>query len=211
MKQARIIPSITTDDKNLFESQLAGYLKFSECLHIDFADGTITPNKLLSLDEISWPKEAKIWLHVMAHDPFIYLERIIKLKPARVIFPFDISFDNPLFACRLREAGIESGVYLSSADEFEDAKWQLAHFQEAMIFAGDLGHQGAEANLNLLDLGPKLKRFAPFIDLGWDGGINLHNILKVKNSGFKNIVSGGYISSSDNHQNSFARLKQLVV
>jgi pentose-5-phosphate-3-epimerase len=210
MKQIRLIPSITTDDKNQFTSQSKDYLKFSECLHIDFADGSITPNTLLSLDEISWPSEAKVWLHVMAYDPFIYLEQIIKLKPLRVIFPFDISFDNPLFALKLREAGIESGVYLSSADQLEDAKWQLAHFQEAMVFAGDLGHQGAEANLNLLDLGIKLKAAAPFIDLGWDGGVNDSNISSIKKAGFNNIISGGFISSSPDSKQAYSNLKLML-
>jgi pentose-5-phosphate-3-epimerase len=210
MKRSIVIASITTADKQVFNSQLNEYLKFTDSIHIDFADGSITPNKLLSLNEISWPPNSKIFLHIMAADPFLYLNQIVKLSPHRVIFPFDIGFDNPLFATKLREAGIESGIYLDSAEQLEDAKWQLAHFQEVMIFAGSLGYQGAEANLDLLALGPELKKAAPFIDLGWDGGVSDSNISKIKQAGFNNIVSGGFISSSSDSEQAYSKLALML-
>lgn len=205
-----ILPSITTDDIDLFKKQMDAYLKFSQNIHVDFADGSITPNELLSLNNMAWPAGANIWLHVMAYDPFLYLDQIIKLGPNRVIFPFDISFDNPLMATKLREAGIESGIYLTNQDQFEDAKWQFAHFQEVMIFAGNLGYQGAEANLQLLSLIPKIRQAHRFIDIGWDGGVDATNVKQICNAGANNIVSGHFISGGKNPEENYNKLAAML-
>ena len=211
MMTPNVIPAITTDNKDIFINQLEDYLKFTDNIHIDFSDDSITPNELLTLDDMSWPDNAKVWLHIMVHDPSSYFEQIVKLKPFRVIFPFDIGFDNPLFSAKLRRAGIESGVYLSSYDQLEDLKWQLAHFQEAMIFAGNLGYQGGDADLGLLKMGPMIKSFSPFIELGWDGGVNNRNITDIKTAGFTNIVSGGFISSSSDYKKAYSSLKLMLL
>lgn len=205
-----VYPSITTNNHAEFEGQLTSYLKFSDYLHIDFADGTITPNHLVPLGYVSLPENKKITLHIMADNPFLYLDKIIKFKPRRVIFPFNIGFDNPLFANKLREAGIESGVYLSSANQLDDARWQLAHFQEVMLFGGSLGKQGAPANLDLLQVIAGIKKIAPFIEIGWDGGVNEFNIGQIASFGVKNIVSGGFIAKSSDPQKAYTRLVSML-
>ena len=146
----------------------------------------------------------------MAENPFLYLNQIIKLKPRRVIFPFDIGFDNPLLATELREAGIESGIYLSTANQLDDAKWQLAHFQEVMLFGGNLGKQGAAANLDLLQVIADIKKIAPFIEIGWDGGVDEFNIRQINSSGVKNIVSGGFISKSSDPEKAYDKLESVL-
>lgn len=208
--QSIVYPSITTDNHSKFEHQLVVYSKFSDYLHIDFADGTVTPNHLVPLDSMFFPDNKKITLHIMAENPFLYLNQIIKLKPRRVIFPFDIGFDNPLLATELREAGIESGIYLSTANQLDDAKWQLAHFQEVMLFGGNLGKQGAAANLDLLQVIADIKKIAPFIEIGWDGGVDEFNIRQIASSGVKNIVSGGFISKSSDPEKAYDKLESVL-
>jgi pentose-5-phosphate-3-epimerase len=208
--QSIVYPSITTNNHVKFENQLLSYIKFSDYLHIDFADGTVTPNHLVPLGRMHLPENKKITLHIMVENPFLYLNQIIKLKPRRVIFPFDIGFDNPLLATELREAGIESGIYLSSADQLDDVKWQLAHFQEVMLFGGNLGKQGAAANLDLLQVTSDIKKIAPFIEIGWDGGVNESNIQQIASSGVKNIVSGGFITKSSDPEKAYAKLVSML-
>jgi pentose-5-phosphate-3-epimerase len=41
--QSIVYPSITTNNHVKFENQLLSYIKFSDYLHIDFADGTRYP------------------------------------------------------------------------------------------------------------------------------------------------------------------------
>lgn len=205
-----IYPAITTNNIIEFQNQFESYLKFSEYIHIDFADGSITPNKLIQLEGMQFTAGNKITLHIMAADPFLYLNQIIKLKPRRVIFPFNISFDNPLFATRLREADIESGIYISDPLELDDAKWQFAHFQEVMLFAGNLGFQGAEANLDLLKIVADIKKFAPFIEIGWDGGVNLNNVKLIASYKIKNIVSGGFITKNGDYQKAYDKLVGML-
>lgn len=208
--QSIVYPSITTNNHVKFENQLLSYLKFSDYLHIDFADGTVTPNQLVLLGRMHLPENKKITLHIMAENPFLYLNQIIKLKPRRVIFPFDIGFDNPLLATELREAGIESGIYLSSTNQLDDVKWQLAHFQEVMLFGGNLGKQGAAANLDLLQVISDIKKIAPFIEIGWDGGVDELNIQQIASSGVKNIVSGGFIAKSSDPEKAYGKLVSML-
>jgi ribulose-phosphate 3-epimerase len=211
MIEPNIIPAITTDDGSVFSNRLKSYLKLSNSVHVDFSDGSIANNKLLDLKSISWPEGSKIWLHLMVYDPSLYLDDIIKLKPFRVIFPFDVGFDNPLFSTKLRRAGIESGIYLNAYNQLDDAKWQFAHFQEVMVFAGSLGHQGARADLSLLKMGPAIKSLCPFLELGWDGGVNDKNIVDIKKAGFTNIVSGGFIGSSPDYKKAYSKLKAYAI
>jgi pentose-5-phosphate-3-epimerase len=79
-----------------------------------------------------------------------------------------------------------------------------------MLFGGSLGKQGAPANLDLLQVIADIKKIAPFIEIGWDGGVNEFNIGQIASFGVKNIVSGGFIAKSSDPQKAYTRLVSML-
>ena len=80
---AEIVPTITTNDPNLFRQNLENFAKFAKRIQIDTSDGSFAPTTLVSLSDMDqFSAGVKIDLHLMTAQPSSYLPQIINLKPS---------------------------------------------------------------------------------------------------------------------------------
>ena len=63
---ATICPTITVESKEDYFSQLANIDSFATRVHIDIADGTLAPRKLLAIDQLVLPDNITNDLHIMS-------------------------------------------------------------------------------------------------------------------------------------------------
>ena len=183
---------------------------FAKRIHVDFMDGKFAPTKSPGLLQAWWPEKIHIDLHVMHENPEKELDEIVGLKPQLVIVHAEAGGNFVIIANRLHEAGIRAGVALLPKTPVDVIKPALEHADHVLIFSGDLGHFGGDANLELLKKVARAKELKPNLEIGWDGGINDTNVKQLIAAGVDVLNVGGYIQRAENAKERYNILENLV-
>lgn len=207
-----ICPTVTAFDLHEFRAQIEAVEPFAKRVHIDLMDGKFAPTVSPDLSKIWLPENITCDIHIMYKDVEAHLERLIELKPNLVVVHAEVHGQNdlPLFATKLREAGIKTGIALLPETEVKSVKYLLPHMQHALVFSGELGYHGGKADLKLLDRIIELRQAHRWLEIGWDGGINDENIKQLVAGGVDVLNVGGFIQKSDNPAERFETLMSLV-
>jgi ribulose-phosphate 3-epimerase len=208
--QPTICPSVTATDINEYNSQMERVAKLASRLHIDMADGIFTPVKLLSIDQVWWPGGMRADLHVMYQKPFVHYKTYLSLAPQMVIVHAEAEGNFVPFAELMHRHGIEVGVALKQKTPVELIRPALAWIDYVLIFSGDLGHFGGQADLALLDKAAHLKQLKPQLELGWDGGINNDNAAALARGGIDVLNVGGYIHHAADPREAYDTLAKAI-
>jgi ribulose-phosphate 3-epimerase len=205
-----ICPTVTAYDLHEYRAQVERIVPFAERIHIDLMDGELAPTKSPPLDSIWLPEGIMSDIHLMYKHPMDYIEPLIRLKPNMVIIHFEALVDHAHFASELHGAGIKAGLALLQDTEVEETAELLHVFDQVLIFSGNLGHHGGEADLSLLDKVKQVREYQPLIEIAWDGGINSDNAKQLIDTGVDVLNVGGYIHRSSNPSTAYATLKALA-
>jgi ribulose-phosphate 3-epimerase len=205
-----ICPTITAYDTQEYRKQIEQVASFAKRIHIDLMDGEFAPTKSPSLDTIWWPHELEADIHLMYQNPEPQLEQLIKLKPRMVVIHNEAHVHHMDFAAKLHHAGIEVGLALLQDTPVEYAEQIMHSFDHVLVFSGNLGHHGGEADLNLLEKVGQIKAHHPEVEIGWDGGINEQNARQLVEAGVDVLNVGGFIQKAPDPQAAYATLKSVI-
>lgn len=206
-----ICPSVTARDVNEYKNQMGRIAQFATRIHIDVADGIFTPVKLLPIDQIWWPGGVRADLHVMYQRPFEYYKLYLSLAPQMVIVHAEAQGNFVPFSELMHRHGIEVGVALKQETPVELIRPALDWIDSVLIFSGDLGHFGGQADLALLDKVKQLKQLKPQLEIGWDGGINNTNVRSLAMGGVEVLNVGGFIQHAADPRMAYGMLARAVV
>ena len=209
VKMSIISPTITVSSKD-YETYINRYSKFAKRIHIDLSDGVFTPNSTISTDQIYWPLDLMIDLHLMYQNPMNYLEDIINLKPNLAIVHAEVDFNVQAFFGALRTNSIKCGIAILPQTEVKSIQQLITSLDHILIFSGHLGFYGGQADLNLLSKVDEIKQINPHIEISWDGGINLENVKQISDRGVNVLNVGGYISTSHNPEETYKKLVEVI-
>ncbi len=183
---------------------------FAHRVHIDLMDGEFTTSKSPSLEQIWWPPELTADIHLMYQKPMDYIDQLIKLKPKMVIIHNEADVHHMHFAAQLHKEGIEVGLAILKDTPVEYA-YQIMHsFDQVLVFSGNLGYHGGEADLGLLDKVKKIREHHPECEIAWDGGINDQNAKQLTEAGVQVLNVGGFIQQSDDPRQAYAKIKAVI-
>ena len=204
---SQIVPTILTNDKNLYMKQFEAFSKFAKRIQVDISDGVFSPT--LTMDESNaWrqPDWAALDLHMMIMNPSQHLPTILKIKPSLVIFHAETNENLlPIFAT-LKQAGIKAGVAILK----QTYPGKIAPYLEAadhcLIFAGKLGAQGGQADMLQIEKVSIIRSIKSEIEIGWDGGANMANTRELAHSGIDIINVGSAIATAPDPAKMFADL-----
>jgi ribulose-phosphate 3-epimerase len=206
---ADICPTITAYDEYEYNEQMRRLKPFAERIHIDLMDGNFAPTVSPALDHVWWPHEQIADIHLMYQDPAKYLKQLIHLKPHLVIIHNEAQVHHMHFAAELHKEGIKAGLAILQDTPIEWA-YQIMHsFDHVLVFSGNLGHHGGEADLGLLDKVRKIREHHPEAEIGWDGGINDKNAHALIEAGVDVLNVGGYIHGADDPEAAYGTLKAI--
>ena len=174
-----IVPTITTDNTEIYQSRIVEFADFAPRIHIDVTDGEFAPSHTLNLNQLYWPlsdkRSYRVDLHLMMKRPIAWLDQIISLKPDRVILHAE-SDDAvnvlPRVFAHLRKFNIEVGVALLPNTQPNDVADIIKAVDSVLVFGGHLGYQGGQADLTQAEKSGVVKSIAPDVILEWDGGAN---------------------------------------
>jgi pentose-5-phosphate-3-epimerase len=146
----------------------------------------------------------------MYQKPMEYIGQLIKLKPRLVVIHAEAEVHHMDFAARLHRADILAGLAILQDTPVENT-YQIMHsFDHVLVFSGDLGHHGGQANLGLLDKVRKIRSHHPEAEIGWDGGINDQNVRQLVDHNVDVLNVGGYIANADNPVAAYAKLEAVI-
>lgn len=203
---SQIVPAILTDDPNVYKQRMELYQPFAKRIHVDVADGTFAPTKTLPPNNIWWPQGIKIDIHMMVARPSEHLQVILQLKPSLCIFHAETGENLvPIFE-QLRAAGIKAGVALMKGTFPGDYKQFIEAVDHVLVFAGDLGKQGAKADMLQTEKIPLVKAINPNCEIGWDGGASMQTARAIAHAGADVIDAGAAISNATDPGTVFEQL-----
>jgi ribulose-phosphate 3-epimerase len=207
---AVICPTVTAYDPVEYRKQMARITPFAERIHIDLMDGNFAPTKSPELDRIWLPAGKISDIHLMYSQPADFLLQLIKLKPNLVIIHNEAHVHHMHFAAELHKAGIKAGLALLQDTPVEYAEQIMHSFDHILIFSGNLGHHGGEANLELLEKVKQVRAHHPDVEISWDGGINNQNAGQLIDSGVDVLNVGGFIQAAVDPAAAYATLEVLA-
>lgn len=205
-----ICPTVTTDDPEVYKSQIEKTVSYAHRIHIDVSDGIFTPNKLIDIENIWWPGGVRADLHMMYQNPVEHLPAILAIKPQMVIVHAESEGEFPDFANECHKNGIEVGVALLPETPVEAIQPALGLIDHVLIFSGNLGHFGGHADMSLLGKAQKLRQLKPQLELGWDGGVSDKNAAALALGGIDVLNAGGFLHGTKNPAVAYAQLLAAI-
>jgi len=204
---AIIVPTITTNDKNLYARQYQIYSAFAKRIQVDICDGIFAPTLLMD-ESNAWrqPDWAEMDLHMMVMNPSQHLPTILKVKPSLCIFPAEANENLlPIFAT-LKQAGIKTGVAILKQTYPGNIAPYIEAVDHVLIFAGKLGQQGGVADMLQTEKVPIIRSIKSEVEIGWDGGANMQNARALAHSNIDVINVGSAIATSPDPAKMYADL-----
>lgn len=206
-----ICPTVTcqVDDLHEYRKQMER-VEFADRIQVDLMDGIFTSTKSPNIESI-WFFEDKITdLHLMYKNPSDVLNNVLDLHPNLLIIHAEADVHIPTIAGALKSSKIKFGLALLPHTNPADILDHLEYLDHVLIFSGDLGKYGGQADLSLLKKAQQLKEYKPSLELGWDGGVNDTNVTALRDGGIDVINAGGFIQNSTDPYESYQKLTNLL-
>lgn len=207
---AIICPTITANDNHEFRAQMKVVEAFAKRIHIDLMDGEFAPTKSPSLDHVWWPHNITADIHLMYQRPMEQLDWLIKLKPNMVVIHNEATVHHMHFAAELHKHDIKTGLAVLQDTPIEYAQQIMHSFDQVLIFSGNLGYHGGQADLTLLDKVAYVKKHHPAVEIAWDGGITVENALALVEAGVDVLNTGGFIQKAPNPKEAYGIITSVI-
>lgn len=192
-----IAPTILCETEDDYKVTVERLHPFAQRVHIDLTDGVLAPTFSVGVNKIWWPKEWQVDIHAMVAQPSQYVDALIALRPATVIFHAEAQEDIIPSLQKLRAAGIHAGVALLKPTVPSTVKHYIDAADHVLVFSGNLGHYGGQADLMQLEKVRLIKAIRNDVEIGWDGGANVENIFSLSQGGVGVINVGGAINKAN--------------
>ena len=205
-----ICPTILASSADEYREQIERIAGFATRAHIDLADGKFAPAKTIGIDQVWWPGGVRADLHVMFQKPFEHAKLLLGLRPQLIIVHAEAEGDFIAFAEAAHREGVEVGVALKAETSPDLIRPALDWVDHVLVFSGNLGHFGGQANTHLLGKVLHLKQMKPSLEIGWDGGINDQNAATLVAGGVDVLNVGGFIQHAADPANAYETLRRLA-
>lgn len=205
-----VAPCITAETPELFRMAIEKVQNFAERVHIDISDGEFTPNFLLGLNQIWWPQNWQVDVHLMAKRPSEYVQQLIAMKPSLIILHVESAENIIPSLDMIRSAGIKTGIALLKPTVPSTVVDLIKSVDHVMVFTGTLGTYGGVASLMQLEKVRLIKNINPEVEIGWDGGVNIDNAFTLKQGQVDVLNSGGAIMNAPDPGAAYASLVKEI-
>ncbi|HEY5549941.1 MAG TPA: hypothetical protein VIK37_01945 [Candidatus Saccharimonadales bacterium] len=209
-KKPIICPAILAADKDNYQKQIQNVAHFAHRIQIDLTDGTFVPHKTVAPEDAWWPVGFLADFHLMYQNPLPAIQKILQHKPNLIIVHAEAEGDFGQVVDFCRDHSIRLGVALLPQTFPEEIFSVIDDIDHVLIFSGDLGRFGGQANLSHLKKVEILKNQKPDLEVGWDGGINDQNVAELVFGGVDVLNVGGFIQNSDNPERAYRALVRIA-
>jgi ribulose-phosphate 3-epimerase len=205
-----ICPTILAATTETYNDQMARVGHLGNRIQIDLTDHIFAKTSTISPEQIWWPVGVKADIHLMYQEPVEMLEAVAAHNPSMVIVHAEAGGDFETIAIYCRDRKIRVGVALLPQTLPETITKHLGRIDHVLIFSGDLGSFGGHADLGLLSKVDFLKKQKPELEVGWDGGVNMHNVSQLAEGGVDVLNVGGYLQNSEDPKKAYFDLALIA-
>lgn len=181
----------------------------ADFLHIDVMDGKFVNNtkftKEMVKDIISISKK-KIDLHLMVEDLYLIKEYAL-LKPDMLTFHVEVIDDFNIIDY-VKSHGIKVGLAINPETKIDKLAQYVDDIDLVLFMSVTPGEGGQEFKEEVVDKIINFKKLAPKdLIISIDGGVNNKTVSLCKYAGCDIVVSGSFITNSDNYTKQINELK----
>lgn len=181
----------------------------ADFLHIDVMDGKFVNNtkftKEMVKDIISISKK-KIDLHLMVEDLDLIKEYAL-LKPDMLTFHVEVIDDFKIIDF-VKSYGIKVGLAINPETKIDKLAQYVDDIDLVLFMSVTPGEGGQEFKEEVIDKIINFKKLAPKdLIISIDGGVNNKTVSLCKYAGCDIVVSGSFITNSDNYTKQINELK----
>ena len=181
-------------------------------IHIDIMDGKFTKNKNFEyseIEELFKNNKKRLDVHLMVEDAYSYIEDYIKLKPDFITFHIESKSDINKCIKLVKDNNIKVGLAINPDTRIYSILPYINDIDLVLVMSVVPG-EGGQAFIKdvvkkINELKALQKKYKYVINV--DGGINNETIKLVKSD---MIVSGSYITMSDNFNENINKLKEQI-
>lgn len=181
----------------------------ADFLHIDVMDGNFVPDKKFPIEvlkDIKTINKKPLDVHLMVDD----LEQVKKyalLKPEYLTFHVEILEDYEIIDY-IKSLGIKVGLAINPDTNVELLTPYLDDIDMVLFMSVEPGMGGQSFKEEVIEKVKRLKEYAPSeVIISIDGGVNDKTISLCKYAGCDMVVSGSYITNSDNYNERISELR----
>jgi ribulose-phosphate 3-epimerase len=207
---AIIVPTILCETDEEYKATIERLHPFAKRVHVDLADGEFAPTSTVGVNQVWWPKEWVVDVHAMVARPSQYVDALIQLQPATVIFHAETNEDLAPTMQKLKAVGIKAGVALLKTTVPRTVQPYIEAADHVLVFSGELGHYGGTASLMQLEKVRLIRSIHPTVEVGWDGGANVENVFSLAQGGVDVVNSGGAINQAQDPAAAFQQMSDEV-
>ena len=173
-------------------------------LHLDIMDKTFTSNTSFSYNdskEISKLNKKKLDIHIMSKDLDNLLDDYINLNPYIISIHYEIDKDLKKYLKKIKENNIKASIAIKPDTKVSEIYKYFEDIDQVLVLGVNPGESGGVFQEKIID---KLKILNNYKNeykflIEVDGGVNDKTIKLVKDYA-DIIVSGNFITKSDNYQ-----------
>ena len=181
-------------------------------IHIDIMDGKFTKNKNFEyseIEELFKNNKKRLDVHLMVEDAYSYIEDYIKLKPDFITFHIESKSDINKCIKLVKDNNIKVGLAINPETRIYSILPYINDIDLVLVMSvvpGEGGQAFIKDVVKKINELKALQRKYKYV-INVDGGIN-NETIKLVNSDM--IVSGSYITMSDNFNENINKLKEQI-
>lgn len=187
--------------------------------HIDVMDGKFVEKNNLELMKknsltISHISNVGLDVHLMVENVEQIMDEYIPLEPKIITFHYEaIREKNRIMEIiqDIKNSGVKVGIAISPETSVDAIKEFLPYLHQVLVMTVIPGKGGQKLMPETLEKIKELKKYRDDnnleIDIEADGGINDKTAESVREAGCDRLVSGSYITDSENYAESVKKIK----
>lgn len=188
----------------------------TDYIHLDIMDGNFVTNKTWDysdikdiLKDISTPVD----VHLMVSNLDYYIDNFSKLNPNNITFHLEATDNINKYINLIKEKNIKVGLAIKPNTDINLIIPYLEYLDLVLVMSVEPGAGGQKFIDSSCDRIKLLKEIKELYGYNYiievDGGINADTVKLVAVSGVDLVVSGSYITNSDNYKERIDTLKKL--
>lgn len=186
----------------------------TDYIHLDIMDGNFVTNKTWDyndikdiLKDISTPVD----VHLMVSNLDYYIDNFSKINPNNITFHLEATDNINKYINLIREKNIKVGLAIKPNTDINLIIPYLEYLDLVLVMSVEPGAGGQKFIGSSCDRIKLLKEIKELYGYNYiievDGGINADTVKLVAASGVDLVVSGSYITNSDNYKERIDTLK----
>lgn len=209
---SEIVPSILTNNVSNFSNKLFILNGQIDWVQIDVMDGKFVRDKSVTLNSIKEiHPQVNFEVHLMTLNPEKYIADSKKIGIKRIIFHLESTTTPEKVIKQIKKAKMEPGIAINPETSIDQIVPFLDKISTVLIMSVHPGFGGQKFIRSSLKKIKKLRKLAPQIVIGVDGGVNHRNVKKIAKAGANYMIIGSGIFKYKNPLKMLNKIKNKVI